>query len=433
MKVLFLSHRVPFPPSSGSKVRAFHVIRHLSEQGHRVTVASLARSRDELEQSAGLAEFSAERMVETVPAWHASARMVAWLPSSRPSSFGYFYSAALARRVSDALGTGTYDLVFVHSSSMAPYATAAPGAALRVLDFCDMDSQKWREYARHKPFPQSAGYWLEAAKLERAEARLARQFDLSTCATPAELESLKRLAPDAASDWFANGVDAELFQPAEQPDPDLIVFVGRMDYYPNQQAVQDFCQAVLPRLQRRRPALRFAVVGADPPRSTRVLGRLPGVTVTGTVPDVRPYVTRAALTVAPLRIARGTQNKVLESMAMGVPVVCSPAVSKGVDAVPGEHLLCASNAEEYVTLIERLLDSPSLRNTLAQAGRERVLTHHSWDRSMSRLDELMAAALEQRIQRTVGIAAGSARSGKPEPQGGAETGGASARSTPASN
>ena len=399
MKTLFVSHRVPFPPSSGSKVRAFHVIRHLTEQGHRVTVASLARSREELEQSDGLAEYCAERMIERVPPVVAAARMVSRLPTTRPSSFGYFRSGALAHRVKRALGGGTYDLVFVHSSSMARYAASAPAAALRILDFCDMDSQKWREYARYKPFPQSAGYWLEAVKLERAEAHLARQFDLSTCATPAELDTLRRLSPAAASDSFPNGVDTELFRPADHRADNVIVFVGRMDYYPNQQAVQDFCRDVLPRLQLRRPALRFEVVGAEPPQSIRDLSRLSGVSVTGTVPDVRPYVTRATLTVAPLRIARGTQNKVLESMAMGVPVVCSPAVSRGVDAVPGEHFLCAATADEYVALIEQLLDSPLLRDTFAQAGRERVLTHHSWSRSMARLDELVAAAHECRAQR----------------------------------
>ncbi|MGA7824376.1 MAG: glycosyltransferase, partial [Steroidobacteraceae bacterium] len=120
------------------------------------------------------------------------------------------------------------------------------------------------------------------------------------------------------------------------------------------------------------------------------------VTVTGTVPDVRPYVREAALSVVPLRIARGTQNKVLESMAMGVPVVCSFQVSRGVDAIAGEHLLCASTSDEYVKAIEKVLDSPALRSDLARAGRERMLSHHSWSSSMAKLDELIAAARVQR-------------------------------------
>jgi sugar transferase (PEP-CTERM/EpsH1 system associated) len=396
MKVLFLCHRVPYPPASGSKVRAFHIIRHLSSQGHEVTVASLARSRDELEESRGLADHCTRTMVELVREPIAWMRMLAWLPSPRPSSFGYFHSPTLVRRVREALRNEAYDLVFAYSSSMAPYVLGTPAASLRILDFCDMDSQKWRDYAHQKPLPQSIGYHLEAVKLERAEARLARQFDLCTCATPAELQVLRQLAPSASSEWFPNGVDSSFFVPADRYEADLIAFVGRMDYYPNQQAAQDFCRHILPRLQRRRPALRFTVVGANPPPSIRDLARLPGVTVTGTVPDVRPYVREAALSVVPLRIARGTQNKVLESMAMGVPVVCSFPVSRGVDAIAGEHLLCASTSDEYVKAIEKVLDSPALRSDLSRAGRERMLSHHSWSGSMAKLDGLIAAARVQR-------------------------------------
>jgi glycosyltransferase involved in cell wall biosynthesis len=155
-----------------------------------------------------------------------------------------------------------------------------------------------------------------------------------------------------------------------------------MDYFPNQQAVQRFCADVLPEIQRRRPGTRFEIVGADPPEAIRELGRRTGVTVTGSVPDVRPYVTRAALTVAPLEIARGTQNKILESMAMGVPVVCSRQAVGGVDAVPGEHLLAYDRKEQLVEAVLRLLDDPVERRRLALAGRERVLSHHSWPSSM---------------------------------------------------
>lgn len=405
MKILFLCHRVPFPPVSGSKVRAFHMIRHLSAQGHALTVASLARSVEEVKGAQGLADYCSSTMIEPASGVTAWVRMVGRLPTPIPSSFGYFASPRLARQVKKALTADVYDLVIVHSSSMAPYALGAPARSLRILDFCDMDSQKWREYGHYKPFPWSLGYTLEGIKLEHAEIRLARQFDLCTCATPAELQTLRQLAPDATSDWFPNGVDSSQFQPVEGYDPLLIAFLGRMDYYPNRQAVEFFCRELLPRLQRRRPALRFEVIGANPPRSIRELARLSGVSVTGSVADVRPYVARAALTVAPLTIARGTQNKVLESMAMGVPVVCSPIVSKGVDAIPGEHLLCASSSEEYVTLIEQVLESAALRRRLASAGRNRVLTHHSWAGAMARLDTLISAALERQVcQRTTAAA-----------------------------
>lgn len=389
MKILFVCHRVPYPPKRGGKIRPFNIIRYLGERGHQVTVASLARTEQERDEARDLQKHCARTMVEVISNSAAFPRMLAWAPTNRPSSFGYFYSPALARRIAEEVRSGGYDLIFVHCSSVAPYVSRL-SAPLKVLDFGDMDSQKWREYARYRPFPLSLVYGLEALKLERTERLLAAQFDLCTCTTAAELRSLRALTTASPSDWFPNGVDADSFRPAQDGyDPDLVAFVGRMDYFPNQQAVLGFCRDTLPRLRARRSGLRFQIVGADPPPHIRALQDLPGVEVTGSVPDVRPFVTRAALTVAPLAIARGTQNKILESMAMGVPVVCSTQAAGGVDAVPGEHLLTADSSDEYVTAILSLLESPARRSELAAAARARVLSHHSWPSSMRRLEEML--------------------------------------------
>ena len=401
MRVLFVCHRVPFPPKRGGKIRPFNIIRHLHEQGHEVTVASLARSQAELDEAEGLAQHCSHRLIEVVDDRVAWPRMVGWLPTTRPSSFGYFHSPALRRGLSPFSQSENgdcphFDLIFVHCSSVAPYVRDIP-ATVKILDFGDMDSQKWREYSQHKPFPLSAGYWLEAVKLERTERLLAGQFDLATCTTRAEMASLRSLGATGPTDWFPNGVDAQFFQPSDQPyEADLVTFVGRMDYFPNQQAVTRFCAEVLPELQRCRPGTRFEIVGADPSPEIRNLGRLPDVTVTGSVPDVRPYVTRAALTVAPLEIARGTQNKILESMAMGVPVVCSRQAVGGVDAVAGEHLLAYDTREQLIESTLEVLQSTTRRAQLAAAGRTRVLSHHSWPASMRRVDALIASQFEKR-------------------------------------
>ncbi len=393
MNILFVCHRVPYPPKRGGKIRPFNIIRHFTEQGHRVTVASLARDAAELAEAADLQKHCAKTLVEIIPSAVAWPRMMAWLPTTRPSSFAYFYSPQLKRRIHDELRTGSYDMVFVHCSSVAPYVANAKNV-FKVIDFGDMDSQKWREYSAERAFPLAAGFWLEALKLERTEKRLAAQFDFATCTTRAELETLRSFGVTTSTDWFPNGVDAQFFAPSSEPyDPELLVFVGRMDYFPNQQAVNYFCADVLPALRAQRPNVRFAIVGADPPQQIRDLARLPGVSVTGSVPDVRPYVTKAALTVAPLAIARGTQNKILESMAMGVPVLCSREASGGVDAIADEHLLVADSAADYVAKILRVLQSAELRERLSRAGRERVLGNHSWRGSMLRLDELLKRQL----------------------------------------
>ena len=264
----------------------------------------------------------------------------------------------------------------------------------KILDFGDMDSQKWLEYARYKPFPLSLGYGLEGVKLAREEKRLASRFDFCTTTTRAEWETLESHGTRTPSDWFPNGVDSEYFAPGDEPyDADTIAFVGRMDYYPNQECMFEFCANTLPLLRAERPAVKLLIVGADPTPRVKRLGELPGVTVTGSVPDVRPYLRKSALMIAPLNIARGTQNKILEAMAMGVPVVTSRVAAGGVDAHDQEHFLIASTPDEYVACIKRLLDNRDERNRLATAGRQRMLSHHAWHRSMQRLDAIIERCL----------------------------------------
>jgi sugar transferase (PEP-CTERM/EpsH1 system associated) len=395
VKIFFVCHRFPYPPVRGGKIRPFHIIRHLGSRGE-VTVASLTRSPEELRAGAGLAAHCQRIISRSVGPVEAGWRMISRLPTTTPSSFGYFQSPSLARTIRQELAGGRYDLVFAHCSSAAPYVEHVRGP-VKVLDFGDMDSDKWAMYARRRPFPLSAGYWLESVKVRRQERGLARSFDLCTCTTAGELESLQALGSARRTGWFPNGVDSDFFRPAEEPcDPDLVCFSGRMDYFPNQQAVQLFCARILPLVRAQRPAVKFLVVGAEPPSAIRRLQNLRGVTVTGTVPDVRPYVRRAAVSVAPLDIARGTQNKILESMAMGVPVVCSPLAARGVDAVPGEHLLTASAPEEFAARVVGLLGEPAKRAAFAIRARERVVSHHSWVSSLRRLDGLLEACLAER-------------------------------------
>jgi hypothetical protein len=389
MNILYLCHRFPFPPKRGGKIRPFNMIRHLTGRGHAVTVCSLARSRAEAEEGRGLAAHCARFEMGMVSDPVQTLRMVARLPVTTPSSMGFFYSPDLARQVRTLLDTQRWDLVFVHCSSVAQYVEHVRDVP-KVLDFGDMDSQKWLEYADSKPFPLSIGYRLEGAKMLAAEKRLARRFDLCTATTRAEWETLESYATGVATDWFPNGVDAEFFSPDETAyDPDTISFIGRMDYYPNQECMARFCADTWPLLKARRPALKLLIVGADPSPAVRRLGELPGVRVTGSVPDVRPHVRRSALMVAPLAIARGTQNKILEAMAMGVPVVTSAIAAGGVDAQPEAHFLVADGPAATAEAILRIVEDPAERARLAAAGRERMLSHHAWPRSMQRLDAII--------------------------------------------
>ncbi len=398
MNILYLCHRFPFPPKRGGKIRPFNMIRHLQAAGHSVTVCSLVRSEAEAEEGRGIAGHCSAFHMGRVHEPLQFARMIVRLPVPTPSSMGYFYSGELAAQVRQLLASQRWDLIFVHCSSVAQYVEHVTDVP-KILDFGDMDSQKWLEYAHYKPFPLSLGYTLEGQKMLRAEKRLARRFDLCTATTRAEWQTLEDYGTGAATDWFPNGVDAGFFCPTDCTyDADTVSFIGRMDYYPNQECMQRFCDEVWPLLLARRPQMKLLIVGADPSPAMRALGQRPGVTVTGSVPDVRPYIRGSAVMVAPLAIARGTQNKILEAMAMGVPVVTSSAAAGGVDAVAGQHLLVADAAADIAAAVLRVVEDPAERARLATAGRERMLSHHAWPRSMQRLDGIIEACVQRFAQ-----------------------------------
>ena len=363
------------------------MIKHLS-QSHEVVVASLARSEKEAQEGKGIAPFCHRYHMERVTSPMSMIRMVARLPTRTPSSMGYFYSPKLAKKIKMELETNSFDLIFVHCSSVAQYVEDVKG--LKIIDFGDMDSQKWLDYTKFRRFPLSMGYFIEGTKLRKAEIELAKKFDLSMCTTPGETKILKNFNTGRSVDWIANGVNLDYFKPGTEPrDRDLISFVGRMDYYPNSQCIIDFCKTTFPLLKKKRPKINLVIVGANPPESVFRLQEIDGVTVTGSVPDVRPYIQKSSVSVAPLKIARGTQNKILEALAMGVPTVSSVNAAGGIDATPGEHFLTASSPEEYADAILEILEDDKKHRELSESGRARMLSNHNWENSMKKLDQLI--------------------------------------------
>lgn len=260
-----------------------------------------------------------------------------------------------------------------------------------MLDFGDVDSAKWFEYSQQRAFPQSMGYRIESARLRNYESKVAARFDLCTATTRGELEELQKLGISMPSAVIPNGVDLSYFHPRAKPpqDSSVIVFLGRMDYYPNIDGVLFFVKEIFPIIRKIVPHAEFRIVGSNPSRMVQNLAKIPGVSVTGHVPDVRPYLMDAALAVAPLRIARGTQNKILQFLAMGVPVVTTPQAAKGVEADPGRHFLVADGSESFAQKVLSLLQDSNLRENLSLAGRQPLEKAHCWPASMQILDHLL--------------------------------------------
>jgi polysaccharide biosynthesis protein PslH len=388
MKILFICHRFPYPPNRGGKIRPFQMIRHLGRK-HSVTVASLAHSEQELQEGTELSRHCDEVIAEVVASTARWSHAVAALPTARPSSSAYFWSSRLRQRILEAASRIKPDVVWVHCAFMAQYAQGI-AAPLRIMDYGDLDSGKWLDYSHFRKFPLSLGYALEGRKLRRDEKRIANSFDQCTFTAPGELEEFRSWGLHKTGRLIPNGVDFDYFKRREKATEDpTIVFVGRMDYFPNVQAASEFARNVFPKIRQRVPTAQFCIVGSNPVIRVRELGAIPGVTVTGSVPDVRPHLAKAMVAIAPLRVARGTQNKILECMAVGVPVVASPQASRGVQAVAGQHMLVGDTDEKFCGQVLALFEDAHLRNQIAVAAREQLERMHCWARSMEIVDEII--------------------------------------------
>jgi sugar transferase (PEP-CTERM/EpsH1 system associated) len=376
------------------------MIAHLAQK-HSVVVASLAHNPEELEEGTGLKEYCDEIIVETVPERVRWRNAIGAMPTSTPSSVAYFRSARLHRRVGESLQRNRFDVVMVHCAFVAQYVETAD-AALRILDYGDMDSAKWREYAQHRNPPLGWGYALEARKLQDYERRMAAKFDYCSVTTHGELEEFETLRTGIPCRVIPNGVDTSYFAQGgvSTSSSPVIVFVGRMDYFPNIDAACYFVEDVLPLIilpliRTKIPTVRFLIVGSNPSRRVRDLAKTPGVVVTGHVPDVRVYMKDSAVSVAPLRIARGTQNKILESMSMGLPVVASPQAAKGIQATPGRHILVAEHPQPFANTVLELLSDESLRTKVSISARAHLDHAHTWRGSMQMLDELLEEGMRR--------------------------------------
>ncbi len=399
-EILYLTHRIPYPPDKGDKIRSYHVLRHLAAR-HRVHLGCFIDDPADRRHIATLRPWCASSCFVDLSPVLARAASLRALLTGEPMSMAYYRSARLRRWADSLLQGGALDAALAYSGPMAQYLDRVlPGGMRRVVDLVDVDSEKWSAYAATRPWPLSALYRREGARLRRAEARIARDCDGASFVSAAEAALFRRRAPEAAHrvGHFNNGVDTVYFRPQRAPfdharpypaGETALVFTGAMDYWPNIEAVDWFARAVLPALLARRPATRFYIVGARPVSRVRRLAALPGVLVTGAVPDIRPYLAHAALAVAPLRIARGVQNKVLEAMAMQATVLASPQALEGIDAVSGGEVLVADGAPAWIERIGYFLDhGPSL----GAAARQRVLRDHDWSVNLSRLETMLGLA-----------------------------------------
>lgn len=395
-EILFLAHRMPFPPDRGDKIRSCHMLRRISALAP-VHVACFADDEADWSHERELAAISASLCLvartKSVPVAAAQA-----LATGKPVSLTAFSSPAIRRFVRETLATRPISAIFVFSGQMAQYIPEDFTGPV-VMDFVDVDSAKFEAYAREGNPAVRVMYRREANLLRRFEEKIAHRATASVLVTDEEAALFRdRLQHRRGTRVMAlpNGIDWRFYDPSGiAPAPDMlragpqIVFTGQMDYPPNIAAVDFFASQVMPRVRERFPQAEFNVVGRAPVAEVQALHGRNGCRVTGTVPDVRPWLAGADLVVAPLLIARGVQNKVLEAMAMARPVVASVQAAEGISAERGRDLLVGRDAAEEAALVLDLLAAPERARAMGLAARARVIDAYGWDAAMAPLAQML--------------------------------------------
>ena len=395
MKILYLVHRLPYPPNKGDKVRSYHLLKHLAAR-HEVHLGTFIDDPDDEQHLPRVRALCAGLHAARLNPRIAKLASLRGLLTGEALSLPYYRDAGLQAWVRETATRVGFDAVVVFSGVMAQYV---PDGLRHLVDFVDVDSAKWRDYAPEHPWPLSWLYRREFDKLLAFEQRIAAEADCSFFVTDHEVALFRELSPGRPLRLAAlgNGVDAEFFAPDAargspfEPGELPLVFTGALDYWPNVDAVTWFVRDMLPALRERFPSLRFHIVGRSPTPAVQALAG-EAVNVTGTVPDVRPYLQHAAAVVAPLRLARGIQNKVLEAMAMARPVVAASTCVRAIaaDAPPG--LSAAEEAGAYVEQLSALLRDGSAADASGQAARQFVLGAYSWDAHLAGLDRHLETA-----------------------------------------
>ena len=385
--ILYLAHRIPYPPDKGDKIRSWKTLEHLAKR-FRVHLGAFVDDPADFRHQAHLQSICESVALVPLKKRAATLKSLQGFASGEPLTLRYYRDRRMSAAVEKARAAGLA-AEFAFSSSMAQYIEVKSNAP-RFVDLCDADSAKWIEYSKRKLWPMGAVYAREGRLLAREESAIINWADAAFAISEEEADLLGS-RDDAQKEvlWFCNGVDARYFAPASANTAAgrfTAVFVGAMDYWANVDAVLWFVRDIWPEVRSALPQATFAIVGSNPSAAIRALHGALGITVTGRVEDVRPYIEGAALVAAPMRIARGVQNKVLEAMAMGKAVVSTPAGLEGIDAQIGVEAIVAASHGAFALEVIRLAEDQQAAAKIGAAARARVLADYQWPQQLARLD-----------------------------------------------
>lgn len=388
-RILYLTHRVPYPPDKGDRIRTYNTLLSLS-QHHQVDLLTLADESVEDETVKKLHELCG--LVNIIPLHTSFQRTrMAWsILAGKSATLTAFHSPKATQTIANWMKSHHYDVLLASSSGVAPYIIDYSPSIFTIIDLVDVDSEKWFNYASSAGWYKKWIYQCEGKALRRFELTIAKRGIPITLVADAESALFRELAPQADIYTVTNGVDLEYYR-TKVPVPNNMncVFVGALDYHPNIDGIRWFANHVWPTVREKYPQASINIVGRKPDPSVIELGTIPGIKVIGQVPDVRPFIINAQTVIVPLRIARGLQNKVLEALAMSRPVVASSPALAGLSSIDSCPALRADNLSDWLLHFDQLFTGSSACHSLAQLGRSYVERHYAWDECLQPLHQLI--------------------------------------------
>lgn len=400
MNILYLAHRIPYPPNKGDKLRCFRFLEQLSKR-HRVWCACYVDTPEDQQYVKPLKAYCEDVAAITLNRNRALLNGLIGLLRGKTLTEWYYRHPEMKNALGQWCQDVSFDVVVAYSSSMARYAYRVP-AHRRVLDLCDLDSQKWLDYADDSSGPMRWLYRLEGKRLERKEQWWSYISDATIVITQAEANDLNKYVSMGKLHIITNGVDmpntlqTPIYPPSNSA-PMTIGFVGVMDYKPNVDAVQWFVNHCWTELREAYPRCEFRIVGRNPSKKVQKLNDVPGVTVVGEVKNVTDELRKFNVSIAPMRIARGLQNKVLEAMAAGVPVVLSSKAAKGINGCHDHTYMVADTPDQIIRNISRLFSNPSLHQRISITAKRFVSLHHNWKEILRKFELVATGMIDRKL------------------------------------
>jgi sugar transferase (PEP-CTERM/EpsH1 system associated) len=387
MRILFLSSRLPYPPHRGDRLRLFNIMRTLSSSNHRLFLISFIEQRSDHQYVEKLRPYCEKIVSECLPRYQSLVNAARGVFSNNPLQVAYYGSERMRRTVASFIDRSTIDLIYVHLFRMAPYAENGKGI-YKVLDFTDIVSEHLRSSIRFRSWGDKRIHSLEWARIRNYEIKMSQKFDECWVISHKEAELLSRLSPEANVQIVPNGVDFHSFKPMPGDKSDQLIFVGHLSSAYNVDAVLFFCREILPRVKKSIPWVKFCIVGRSPHGKIRRLADQRTTIVTGFVEDLCGLLNKSKVFVAPFRFASGIQNKILEAMASGLPVVATSIANEGLRATPNEEILIADDPEMFSNLLIELLTDGNRREKIGARAREFVEKNFNWNASANRIREI---------------------------------------------